>query len=933
MVSTSSPSAVLQILIISVLDPTKLDADTQSEGDPDNDIPDTRYYVKIYVRDPDEPGFLEGTYTTLLQLIDFDDAPEFDSANFTSVDLIEGATTGMVISGGTPFKFVDVDLSQGDRFSYAFEDGSLVDPLGVLQIDPDTGILSVKDSSPIDFETNPTLDVSVEVDDSSVGADPDDAAEIRLRVVDVVELVVDGSSVTVNEGQAAVQTGTITASSTVTLAASLGTAVIHRDGTWTWTLDTTDGSDDSGQVTIRSVDSTGASISTEVQFSLTVNPVAPTVSPATFTISENVVNGKEVGVVTATDAGQDAFTFGVSAGNDSGAFKIDLTTGLITVADSSKLDFETTPSYALAVQATDDELTGSATITIHLSNVNEVPSITDQIFAVSENAVADDVVGNVIASDPDAGDVLTWSMIDDSDTFQINSATGQITVLDASSLDFETKPQYQVTVIAHDAGDPQRSDSATMTIDLIDGNDAPNVQPDTFTVAENATNAARVGAVIASDPNSDDLSYAIVGSQDLPFAIDSELGVITVTDSQSLDFESTPSYSFTVQVTDSGTPALSTTAVITIDVVSPELISAVKVGSTAWTDLGLLATVDPANQQGYQLVTDADETIPWSNVDLLHVKFSEDISSRLDEFTFLLQGVDVADYQFVGTPQFDSATLTLTLTLASALDTDKLCFRILDAGNAEVHQVHFSVLPGDINNDGTTSVADIGPLRDAIGYFAEDAGYNMFADLDGSGAVSVADIGPLRSHIGLFLPDGDPCTDSNVPGQSITLNLLSTDTNGDGLVSPIDALLVINHLNSQTTSPSASLENAHLDINRDGLISPIDVLLVINEINAQASAEGEFFGAGELMEATGIALPRVKFPELMLNEEEFPSDYHRPSALPVATDDMPTVNHAENHAAAFEQLEEAVVIEFSLEVDDQLLDVLASDLADRPKKK
>jgi hypothetical protein len=63
------------------------------------------------------------------------------------------------------------------------------------------------------------------------------------------------------------------------------------------------------------------------------------------------------------------------------------------------------------------------------------------------------------------------------------------------------------------------------------------------------------------------------------------------------------------------------------------------------------------------------------------------------------------------------------------------------------------------------------------------------------------------------------------------------DVSGEGIISPLDALLVINRLQSPT-SPSRSMA----DTNGDATISPIDALLVINWLNKRGgsgSAEGE----------------------------------------------------------------------------------------------
>ncbi|MEE2675447.1 MAG: dockerin type I domain-containing protein, partial [Planctomycetota bacterium] len=77
------------------------------------------------------------------------------------------------------------------------------------------------------------------------------------------------------------------------------------------------------------------------------------------------------------------------------------------------------------------------------------------------------------------------------------------------------------------------------------------------------------------------------------------------------------------------------------------------------------------------------------------------------------------------------------------------------------------------------------------------------------------------------------------------------DTNGDGAVTPIDALGVINQLNEFGSSAVAEGETAGLDrsfdVNRDSFVSPLDALEIINYLNEQALDMGE----GEGIEIVG----------------------------------------------------------------------------------
>ena len=62
------------------------------------------------------------------------------------------------------------------------------------------------------------------------------------------------------------------------------------------------------------------------------------------------------------------------------------------------------------------------------------------------------------------------------------------------------------------------------------------------------------------------------------------------------------------------------------------------------------------------------------------------------------------------------------------------------------------------------------------------------------------------------------------------------DVNDDGFVSPLDALLVINYLNSigpeALAAPTVDRQpGPFVDVSGDGFVSPLDALYVINELN------------------------------------------------------------------------------------------------------
>ena len=83
------------------------------------------------------------------------------------------------------------------------------------------------------------------------------------------------------------------------------------------------------------------------------------------------------------------------------------------------------------------------------------------------------------------------------------------------------------------------------------------------------------------------------------------------------------------------------------------------------------------------------------------------------------------------------------------------------------------------------------------------------------------------------------------------------DVNRDGFISPLDALIVINDINSKGPRVLVGLPQAgsfYIDVNGDGSVSPVDALVVINRVNDPSlSAEGE--GAGVALPPLNLLLP------------------------------------------------------------------------------
>jgi hypothetical protein len=309
---------------------------------------------------------------------------------------------------------------------------------------------------------------------------------------------------------------------------------------------------------------------------------APDMNDQVFSVEHFSPNGTSVGTIAATDPdnGQ-TLTFSIVSGNTGGTFAVNPSSGLITVADNTLLDFSTNPVFVLSVQAEDNGtpvLSDLATITIELFAINHPPVINNQTFQVEENSGNGTLVGTILAVDPDNGQTLTYTILSGNTggTFALAASTGQVTVANNTLLDFEANPVFNLSVQVTDNGIPVMTDQAVITINLMDVNEAPVMDDQTLEVSfdaiviflDSTQMIHSVGNVIATDPDeAQTLSFSIIsGNESGLWMIDSVTGEICLANESAMNLVVFYSYPIVVEVTDNAPESLSTTAVITIDV-------------------------------------------------------------------------------------------------------------------------------------------------------------------------------------------------------------------------------------------------------------------------------------------------------------------------------------------------------------------------------
>jgi RHS repeat-associated protein len=136
---------------------------------------------------------------------------------------------------------------------------------------------------------------------------------------------------------------------------------------------------------------------------------APNLLDAVFSLAENSPAATIVGALSGTDADNgDTLTYSITGGNSLGAFTLDPATGRVTVANAALIDFEAHPTWNLIAQVTDNHgASGIASVTIHVTDVNEAPLLSQTGGAVTfskkafKTTGAISIVPTIQVSDPD----------------------------------------------------------------------------------------------------------------------------------------------------------------------------------------------------------------------------------------------------------------------------------------------------------------------------------------------------------------------------------------------------------------------------------------------------------------------------------------------------------------------------------------------------
>ena len=248
---------------------------------------------------------------------------------------------------------------------------------GRFAIDANSGVVTVADSSLLDYETATSHTVTV-VATSTDGSTSSESFTIDLTDADEADVgPVTDSNTAVNEISENAANGSavgVTALATDADATDSVTYSLSDDAGGRFAIDANTGvvtvadsslldyeTATSHSVTVVATSSDGSTSSESFTIDLTdanesgVGPVSDSNS-AVNEISESAANGSAVGVTAlASDPdATDSVTYSLSD-DAGGRFAIDANSGVVTVADSSLLDYETITSHTVTVVATSSD--------------------------------------------------------------------------------------------------------------------------------------------------------------------------------------------------------------------------------------------------------------------------------------------------------------------------------------------------------------------------------------------------------------------------------------------------------------------------------------------------------------------------------------------------------------------------------------------------
>uniref|UniRef100_A0A672QAW7 FAT atypical cadherin 1 n=1 Tax=Sinocyclocheilus grahami TaxID=75366 RepID=A0A672QAW7_SINGR len=550
-----------------------------------------RYRIAVLATDRAQGLQMTGTTVVEVTVVDTNDNPPlFTEAVFKGTVREDESTTGTVV---TILSYTDSDREEVNRRFSCFITGG--DPQGLFDVKHTDGVWVVTVKKTLDreerdfyllnitaidgtFETKATIEITVlDANDNSPVCEkdvytqtvPEDALVGRqiLQVSAIDADIQSNAEITYQLSGSGAESFTIDAKT----GAVRTLVTLDREMTDVYNL------------SVRAVDGGDRFCQASVLITVDdINDSAPKFTSEKHHVSifQNTQPGTYVARLEAFDAdtgmnGKIRYSFEDSAG---GLFSIEESSGIISLERS--LDRQTKTMHVLRVRATDQgsphRLSSLSSVVVTVLDANDHSLAFEHreyVSTVPEEVTIGKKLLNVFAASRDR-EITSQTMYsitsgNEQGAFRIDSQTGDIFVMEA--LDYEVSPQHYLTVKATTRGKQSLSDTASVTIHLLDINDnSPVFSQKIYSavVSEDAKLESTVLTVLANDfdgPLNNRIHYSIENNnQTCPFIMDAGSGELRLV--HQLDREKVASYMLTVLASDSGNPPKSDSAAINVTV-------------------------------------------------------------------------------------------------------------------------------------------------------------------------------------------------------------------------------------------------------------------------------------------------------------------------------------------------------------------------------
>lgn len=294
----------------------------------------------------------------------------------------------------------------------------------------------------------------------------------------------------------------------------------------------------------------------------------PVILDQIFSVKENSTPGLVCATISASDPDNDLLTYNLDEENINFPFEIDPNNGNIKIKLSANLDYELTQQYKFQVQVKDANQSSTALVTIQMVDLAETPNVIDQSFDINENIEGIYSLGSVKFKSKGQDEEFNFSIIDGNtlNLFFIGEKSGELFLIKGEKLNYESVKSHSLQVKIQNKTNTDLYSIITVGINVLDINEKPSINDQSFSIHENSQNNTEIGSVIATDVDAGQiLLYSIVsGNSDGYFSIDSSNGNLILAKPVNMNGQVEISFRLTIRVEDNGSDHLFSEANVTI---------------------------------------------------------------------------------------------------------------------------------------------------------------------------------------------------------------------------------------------------------------------------------------------------------------------------------------------------------------------------------